>query len=502
VQNEQFKKLANRAAKYAPHSLSFRPSRPFDFFLWLEHGGLDSYVVQLATQIDTSATRRKRDAVTQAKFQFSLKLILLNLLAAHKVRLKTLQAIPLRSGEFSIKTRYDQRHIAYRPFIDAYNGLLARGLIREVSKGFHNAKGKGKLTRIEATTPLKKQLDKLLPQEIVFFTRHPDEENIRLRNQRKKLMDYSDSDYAKTARENLPIINQCLNRHWYDLDMTDAEFDAMYRKMAARHKKQPKKPVFIQFHERSLYRIFNNGDISEGDGFAHGGRFYGGWWEGVPEKYRHHITINGKRTVEIDYSAYHPRMLYALEGKALGERDPYLPDGLDEQWRDDFGKLAFTKLLNGKGRLDTPEGYDADAIGMTWKELLAVMEEYHAPIAKYFRTGYGLELMRKDSDIAENILLHFTQRDIPCLPVHDSFIVHHAHADELWDMMLQEYERVFEQGIGKKVKDGFNRLEKTYAEQFESPLSIDEMLQEEQAGAYWRRLNSWWEYYGKKSSNR
>lgn len=491
---------ANAIAEIEPQNISYRPSRPFDFFLWLESKELDAYVEGLAKEIDKAAPlRRARDAATHKKFMFSIKLILLNLLAAQKTKLKTLQAIPLGAGEFSVKTRYDQRHIAYRPFIDAYDGLIALKLIRRASKGF-NPKAKNKkgwLTRIEVTHPLKKKLDKLFPQEVVFFTRHPDEENIRLKNStEKKLIDYKDNNYTRTARNNLAVINACLNRHWYDLDLSDAEFSTLHKEMVKRHKKEPKKPASIQFHERSLYRIFNNGD-AEGKGFKHGGRFYGGWWEGIPSEYRKKITINGKHTAEIDYSGYHPRMLYAIEGIDLGKRDPYLPNGLNKKWRD-FGKLAFTKLLNGKKRLAEPDDYDDKAIGMSWHELLIIMEHYHAPIVKYFRTGYGLELMRKDSDIAERILLHFSKRDIPCLPIHDSFIVHHAHAEELWDIMLKEYQMVFEQNIYKKIDNGFELFTKEYTGQGENTLSIDEILSDRQYSQYDKRLSLWYEQKGNR----
>ena len=52
-----------------------------------------------------------------------------------------------------------------------------------------------------------------------------------------------------------------------------------------------------------------------------------------------------------------------------------------------------------------------------------------------FGTGIGLEFQRIDSDIAEATMLHFTNRNIPILPVHDSFVMHHGYEDELHNVM-------------------------------------------------------------------
>jgi hypothetical protein len=51
------------------------------------------------------------------------------------------------------------------------------------------------------------------------------------------------------------------------------------------------------------------------------------------------------------------------------------------------------------------------------------LEQKHAPIKDYFCTGKGIDLQYHDSVIAEAILVLFAKRNIPCLPLHDSFIV-------------------------------------------------------------------------------
>jgi len=50
-----------------------------------------------------------------------------------------------------------------------------------------------------------------------------------------------------------------------------------------------------------------------------------------------------------------------------------------------------------------------------------------------------LKLQYIDSQLAESVLKHFTSRDIPCLCVHDSFIVPKKYGDELEGVMKDTY---------------------------------------------------------------
>ena len=54
----------------------------------------------------------------------------------------------------------------------------------------------------------------------------------------------------------------------------------------------------------------------------------------------------------------------------------------------------------------------------------------------------GNILMNYDSQIAEQVMLHFAKKGIPALPVHDSFVVPVDYADECWDVMLDAFQDV------------------------------------------------------------
>jgi hypothetical protein len=102
-------------------------------------------------------------------------------------------------------------------------------------------------------------------------------------------------------RDNLRTINRALLRNWADLELPDNEFDDVGWLMLTDADRLP-----LDLSRRTLYRVFNNSS------FKQGGRFYGAWWQSVPREYRGLIRINGKPTVELDYRAIHPRILYAL----------------------------------------------------------------------------------------------------------------------------------------------------------------------------------------------
>jgi len=76
------------------------------------------------------------------------------------------------------------------------------------------------------------------------------------------------------------------------------------------------------FTHITLRRIFSRGSLKKG------GRFYGGWWENIPSKFRPYLTINGFATGEVDFSELHPRLLYLLNNQPVPTGDLY-----DDGWR-------------------------------------------------------------------------------------------------------------------------------------------------------------------------
>lgn len=206
-----------------------------------------------------------------------------------------------------------------------------------------------------------------------------------------------------------------------------------------------------------LYRVFNNGSFSEG------GRFYGAEYQGFPGSKRKTIRINGRSIVEADYSAYHARMLYHLNGIDY-KGDPYNLFNRNTFLRKAVklllniainakspvaAKISFNNHLN-KGAKDNLSKDSYKRIkkemmmrGLSVKKLYDTILHTHTDIGKFIGSGYGIKLQCIDSEIASDILMHFTDKKIPCLCIHDSFIVPQQYKEELVEMMKESYRNKF-----------------------------------------------------------
>jgi hypothetical protein len=73
-----------------------------------------------------------------------------------------------------------------------------------------------------------------------------------------------------------------------------------------------------------LDRIFSRGSMGKG------GRFYGGWWHSLPSDFRPHITIDGMKTCEVDFSSMSLRIIYAERGIQVPVGDDLYDIGLPD----------------------------------------------------------------------------------------------------------------------------------------------------------------------------
>ena len=95
-----------------------------------------------------------------------------------------------------------------------------------------------------------------------------------------------------------------------------------------------------------------------------------------------------------------------------------------------------------------PNQYSDKQIGDFYQSLV----KKHDDIEKYFNTGIGKILQYEESRIAEKILIELTNKNIVCLPIHDSFIVTESNEQELVKAMIKAYKKVvgFNPHIDKK----------------------------------------------------
>lgn len=177
-------------------------------------------------------------------------------------------------------------------------------------------------------------------------------------------------------------------------------------------------------------------------------------FQGHSEEERESMSINGEPVVELDFSGFHPRLLYAREGVQFNE-DPYtLVD--DRPEARPFLKQILLCILNAKDwntaqdaanywlRNHHTEREQLREIGITRaRPLMEAFKDAHEPISHHFCTGKetGLRVMNKDARIALDVINHFVKQNKPIMPVHDSFVVQAKYRDELHEVMDRTYQK-------------------------------------------------------------
>jgi len=197
-----------------------------------------------------------------------------------------------------------------------------------------------------------------------------------------------------------------------------------------------------------VFNVINSGKIGRNHTFYYGGRFYGSEIQNIPKELRKFIFIDEKETCEPDFSALHPRMLYHLEEIDFKD-DPY-----KSKYRD-LMKLVGMIVINAsdkkssvyairsKFRKGIRKGdlkYEYNILKDNFiKKLMKEFEENNEQIKKYFYTGKGIELQAMDSDIINEVLNYFIDKNILIIPIHDSIIIQTKHREECIKVMNEKY---------------------------------------------------------------
>lgn len=355
----------------------------------------------------------------------------------------------IRLGKHQYQANRPDKMLTYRTHVErAFEGLKQLGYVEVTVRGIFDRQGlkngqsKSRLTRYVAKDKLlnlfKDIESKAIPAVIPTYA-DPELLKVRIKERdatgvkRTIRIAFDETDETRSMVERIQVINKALSNHWYDLEISDPDLISLQKRLSD----DPDNDKVLRFDRRYIYRVFNDAH------FTTGGRFYGGWWQNVPREYRKHIIVNGKPTIELDYSNQHPTILYAWE-EAIRPKDcysgivqvPELPIGKTASDLRDMVKAAFNAMLNSNKILrNAPDGVQPWLYGMKWSELKEAIMEFHAPIRHHFFTGVGLRLQKADSDIAERVMLHFATKGIAILPLHDSFIMHHGYENELRDVM-------------------------------------------------------------------
>ena len=209
------------------------------------------------------------------------------------------------------------------------------------------------------------------------------------------------------------------------------------------------------FNHVGLTRIFNNGLM--GRWFQKGEMSY----QQLSKEERAKLRINGERVAEIDYSAMHPHILYAWEGRQCpGDFYERIMNqcGCDKFIAKTITLIAinarsYASLVGAinKNKVDTeranrnrevaePVLYNGlKEYNLTSKEVVKAIKIAHPAIERYIYGASANKLMLVESDIMTSVLLKLMELDIPALPVHDSVIVPNQHEGAAGHIMQDTY---------------------------------------------------------------
>lgn len=381
--------------------------------------------------------------------------------------------VSLDPGNYDVHSRYNPNSFGYRGLRQVINGLVKHGYL-EIQKGYFNRNNDyndGFRTRIRAT----RKLHDVFSQFAItgeMIKSHPNTEVLVQKGETDKktvcrkdmngvirerklniapLVEYdSEHKVRKAVRNKIIKYNKMLALTYIDINVRGFKLS-----------KKRKNDIYIDLSEKLVRRIFNNNKWNQG------GRFYGGWWQRVPSELRGRIIINGHQVAEIDYSGMHVHIMYAMVGlkmRDLGKLPYIVKKGDDpENIRPFMKKLLLTSVNCDSDRSciwevmkdwkRNPEDYpDIKIQESKYKYLKALLERikaYHPDIKEFINNKIGLKAQYIDSEIACCAITELTQKGIPVLGVHDSFVCMDIHEQEVLQAMKNAYINVINSKVAK-----------------------------------------------------
>ena len=418
----------------SPEELNY--ARPLDVHTWSGYPEVNRF-------IDNIHDNHFSDPLSNIRKKH-LKVVLLDLYVAWVGDPNLCIAIHMNERKYRSKTRYNTLHIS-KTTISVVKALTKLGLIYS-HPGFHDRR-EGGLGRVSRIWPSERLIQHFRKARFSIFAinYHEDRECIVLRDENKKDIEYEDTPETRSMREVLSSYNRLLRDTHIDCSHLDQPYVS----------KKDGSCTQINQNKKFVRRVFNNSSWKQG------GRFYGGWWQQIGSDNRSGIRINGKRTIEIDYTGLHIVLLYARVGINYFDHygssaDPYeitvprINDPVFTRW------LAKTILLVAVNAPDETtafrairqtvgdEGYRPKGLSLTdalLREVLDKLKDNHPLIKDSLCSGAGIDLQYTDSQITEQIIEYFTLINVPVLAVHDSYVIQEDYADVLHDRMSMAWDK-------------------------------------------------------------
>lgn len=332
-----------------------------------------------------------------------LKVLLLDLYVRWTADPSLLTSIARGSTAYKAKSRYNELHVS-RKILPVVDALVAAGYLNQ-KDGFQDTRagGSSRVSRIWTSETLKAEFEACqIKSEMV--SNHPARETVVLKDDEGNLVEYEDTPFTSSLRASLNRYNELLLH-------TEITHPKGYT------------------HSSFTYCVFNRSS------WDLGGRFYNAW-QNIPSDERQGLAFDGVPTIEIDYSSFHPYLIYAELGLKLPISDPYA----HSQFSRSEMKSMFLVMINCANERQALRAYKDPETNKpvpfaVSRPILEAIKRKHPQIADAFCSDRGIKLMRTDADIARYVIDGFVLAGKPIIPVHDSFIVQAPQLEALLELM-------------------------------------------------------------------
>ena len=394
---------------------------------------LDSSSVELTALVDKLFDEIKLNRHKVHKN--GLKLILLNLIV-HKGS----KVLISRDNNSTRLARYNTLDVGVTA-INTVTDKLEKSEYIHFITGKNLPYGNGIRSSIQATDSLNRLLKpinlQLAPSELVLFREDKEDSS-------KKLIDYSDTPRTLRIRKELTAYNELLES--VHIELRDLSGLTVLKDLN---------------HQIVQRKFIDNGelDIQGQPLFNAGGRSSSAWTSMSGSDERPNIFIDGQPTLELDYQASAINIIYKALIGVVYAGDPYnLSVGRIEMPRhlvktiatislnSNTVKGAVTAIGSKYGALasshkgvnqDKYKEYKSIKKRVKLKDILEAFFNKHKSIRHMFLRGkaIGNKVQCLESDLVFAVVNELTNRSIPVLTVHDSFIVKATDKDILDNLM-------------------------------------------------------------------
>ena len=363
----------------------------------------------------------------------ALKGILANaLLSYHKFGGSGFVRIKSGNDEYN-KNRYNPL-MTKKSTLDVLDKLTKVGLIENYSDKFLERRYKNKVKKYSLRYRFKWEIfTKFIEYEIGYKDLYRVSDFVMLKGPKIKssiketFKNYKDTDKTKKMRKDLEKYNDLLRRNHMNIsgNLIDQE---------------GKDFQFQNYGKRFYYRVFTKNN------FSCGGRFYGHWVLEIPALARQFLNMNGRPTRQIDYSACLLHIMYStLNIVQHTGKDLYAMVDEDRSW-----VKAFCIIAPNTIKLRDACEQTVQELGLKWNKknekrvykLANLISKAHSEIYNaYFFKGNvnGQKFINHESNIANEIIMHFVNKEILILSVNDGFIIENRYKRELVQIMEDKW---------------------------------------------------------------